>query len=278
MESDAADREPLQTRSRVERSGAVIGARGSTHGSLEQRFRRRAAALTRSGDGATRARAALEPVRRPEAAGTLGCLSAVAEQSLHRALGLTDWEFARIGELLGRAPNDFELAVFSVLWSEHCGYKHSAPLLRRLPSSGRARAPGPGRERGRRRPRRGARGRVQGRVAQPPDRGRALPGRRDRGRRHPARHRRHGSAPDRAARRPPLRRPRLALPPRGRRASASTETRSASPPSAARRSSTPAYADNPLVNAMCVGLLPTERVLRAKATRDAATPSCSTAR
>ena len=65
------------------------------------------------------------------------------------------------------APNDFELAVFSVLWSEHCGYKHSAPLLRRLPSQRRARAAGARRERGRGRPRRRPRGRVQGRVAQP---------------------------------------------------------------------------------------------------------------
>jgi phosphoribosylformylglycinamidine synthase subunit PurL len=46
--------------------------------------------------------------------------------------------------LLERAPNDFELAVFSVLWSEHCGYKHSAPLLRRLPSSGERVLQGPG--------------------------------------------------------------------------------------------------------------------------------------
>jgi len=65
-------------------------------------------------------------------------------QPLHRALGLTDWEFARIRELLGRTPNDFELAVFSVLWSEHCGYKHSARLLRRLPSTGERVLQGPG--------------------------------------------------------------------------------------------------------------------------------------
>ena len=38
---------------------------------------------------------------------------------------------AEATDALGRAPNDFELAVFSVLWSEHCGYKHSAPLSRR---------------------------------------------------------------------------------------------------------------------------------------------------
>src|SRR5581483_11427262 len=67
-----------------------------------------------------------------------------AVQQLHRMLGLTDWEFGRIRELLARDPNDFELAVFSVLWSEHCGYKHSAPLLRRLPAGGQRVLQGPG--------------------------------------------------------------------------------------------------------------------------------------
>jgi phosphoribosylformylglycinamidine synthase subunit PurL len=70
-------------------------------------------------------------------------LSSVAEP-LHRSLGLTDGEYDRIEELLGRSPNDFELAVFSLLWSEHCGYKHSAPLLRRLPSAGERVLQGPG--------------------------------------------------------------------------------------------------------------------------------------
>ncbi len=73
-----------------------------------------------------------------------GSLGAAALQPLHRALGLTDWEFTRIRELLGRTPNDFELAVFSVLWSEHCGYKHSARLLGRLPSAGERVLQGPG--------------------------------------------------------------------------------------------------------------------------------------
>ena len=71
-------------------------------------------------------------------------LTQVAEQPLHRALGLTDWEAGRIQELLGRDPNHFELAVFSLLWSEHCGYKHSARLLRRLPSKGERVLQGPG--------------------------------------------------------------------------------------------------------------------------------------
>jgi phosphoribosylformylglycinamidine synthase len=73
-----------------------------------------------------------------------GRLSTVVDQPLHRSLGLTDWELARIRELLGRSPNDFELAVFSLLWSEHCGYKHSARLLKRLPSSGERVLQGPG--------------------------------------------------------------------------------------------------------------------------------------
>ncbi|MBA3413263.1 MAG: phosphoribosylformylglycinamidine synthase subunit PurL, partial [Actinobacteria bacterium] len=71
-------------------------------------------------------------------------MTAVAEQPLHRALGLTDGELERIRELLCRSPNEFELAVFSLLWSEHCAYKHSAPLLRRLPSDSRRVLQGPG--------------------------------------------------------------------------------------------------------------------------------------
>ena len=75
---------------------------------------------------------------------TLNHLSQVADQPIHRALGLTDGELQRIVELLGREPNHFELAVFSLLWSEHCGYKHSALLLKRLPSEGKRVLQGPG--------------------------------------------------------------------------------------------------------------------------------------
>jgi phosphoribosylformylglycinamidine synthase subunit PurL len=46
------------------------------------------------------------------------------------ALGLTEAEFELIGEELGREPNGVELAVFSLMWSEHCAYKHSKRLLR----------------------------------------------------------------------------------------------------------------------------------------------------
>ena len=68
----------------------------------------------------------------------------MAQEPLHRALGLTDGEHERICSLLARDPNDFELAVFSLLWSEHCGYKHSALLLKRLPSEGERVLQGPG--------------------------------------------------------------------------------------------------------------------------------------
>src|SRR5437870_427656 len=77
-------------------------------------------------------------------AARLNYLTPVAEQPLHRALGLTDEELERICELREREPNDFELAVFSVLWSEHCGYKHSALLLKRLPSTAPHVLQGPG--------------------------------------------------------------------------------------------------------------------------------------
>lgn len=52
----------------------------------------------------------------------------------HRALGLTDDEFDAIIAILGREPNHLELAMFSVMWSEHCSYKSSRRHLRRLPS------------------------------------------------------------------------------------------------------------------------------------------------
>jgi phosphoribosylformylglycinamidine synthase subunit PurL len=64
--------------------------------------------------------------------------------ALHRALGLTDDELAAIVERLGRSPNDLELAMFSVMWSEHCSYKSSKPLLRTLPTGGDGVVAGPG--------------------------------------------------------------------------------------------------------------------------------------
>jgi len=65
-------------------------------------------------------------------------------ETRHRELGLTDSEYERICELLERDPNDLELAMFSLLWSEHCAYKHSRKLLRRLPTEGPRVVMGPG--------------------------------------------------------------------------------------------------------------------------------------
>ncbi|MCU0484187.1 MAG: phosphoribosylformylglycinamidine synthase subunit PurL [Chloroflexi bacterium] len=64
--------------------------------------------------------------------------------ALHRSLGLTDEELAAIVTRLGRAPNDLELAMFSVMWSEHCSYKSSRPLLATLPTGGPDVVAGPG--------------------------------------------------------------------------------------------------------------------------------------
>ena len=52
------------------------------------------------------------------------------------AVALTKDEYARIVALLGRAPNHVELGLFGAMWSEHCGYKNSRPLLKRFPSAG----------------------------------------------------------------------------------------------------------------------------------------------
>jgi phosphoribosylformylglycinamidine synthase II len=63
---------------------------------------------------------------------------------LHRQLGLTDEEHARIGIVLGRAPTRAELAMYSVMWSEHCSYKSSKVHLRGLPTEGPQVLQGPG--------------------------------------------------------------------------------------------------------------------------------------
>jgi phosphoribosylformylglycinamidine synthase II len=69
----------------------------------------------------------------------------VTAEPLHRRLGVTDDELLAIRERLGgRDPNDLELAMFSVMWSEHCSYKSSRPLLRTLPTEGRDVVAGPG--------------------------------------------------------------------------------------------------------------------------------------
>ncbi len=65
-------------------------------------------------------------------------------QPLHRQLGVTDEELAAIRAKLGRDPSHVELAMFSVMWSEHCSYKSSKPLLKTLPTRGNGMMAGPG--------------------------------------------------------------------------------------------------------------------------------------
>src|ERR1700683_5521243 len=66
------------------------------------------------------------------------------EGDIHRALGLTDDEAASIVRLLGREPNHLELAMYAVMWSEHCSYKSSRVHLTRLPTEGPHVLVGPG--------------------------------------------------------------------------------------------------------------------------------------
>jgi phosphoribosylformylglycinamidine synthase II len=75
---------------------------------------------------------------------TIAELLTATEPPLHRSLGLTDEELAAIRERLGRDPNELELAMFGVMWSEHCSYKSSRPLLSTLPTRGDGVIAGPG--------------------------------------------------------------------------------------------------------------------------------------
>jgi phosphoribosylformylglycinamidine synthase len=59
---------------------------------------------------------------------------ASATEPQYRRLGMTDEEFDAVLELLGREPTDLELAMYAVMWSEHCSYKSSRVHLRRLPT------------------------------------------------------------------------------------------------------------------------------------------------
>ncbi len=61
-------------------------------------------------------------------------MSSSSPEPVHRALGLTDDEADQINRLLGRAPNHLELAMYAVMWSEHCSYKSSRVHLGRLPT------------------------------------------------------------------------------------------------------------------------------------------------
>jgi phosphoribosylformylglycinamidine synthase len=63
---------------------------------------------------------------------------------VHRQLGMTDEEYASVVEILGREPRPAELAMYSVMWSEHCSYKSSRAHLRRFPTEAPWVVVGPG--------------------------------------------------------------------------------------------------------------------------------------
>ena len=68
----------------------------------------------------------------------------IATDVLLAKLKLTNDEYKRIVELIGREPNEVELHMFSVMWSEHCAYKNSKALLKTLPTKNKYIAVGPG--------------------------------------------------------------------------------------------------------------------------------------
>ena len=195
-------------------------------------------------------------------------VTASEQRAEHRELGLTDAEYELIVELLGREPNDVELAMFSLLWSEHCAYKHSKKLLRRLPTEGERVVMGPGENAGAVDVGDGCAVAFKVESPQPPQRGRAVPGRGHRGRRHPARRLRARRAADRG--------PRLAALRRARLASARATCSSASVAGIGHYGNSigvatvggeiyfeAPYEQNCLVNAMCVGLARTDEMVRA---------------
>jgi len=69
-------------------------------------------------------------------------------EPLYRQLGLTDDEYQRVCDTLGREPNRNELAMYSVMWSEHCSYKSSKVHLKKLPTEGDQVLVGPGSDAG----------------------------------------------------------------------------------------------------------------------------------
>ncbi|ETT61769.1 phosphoribosylformylglycinamidine synthase II [Paenibacillus sp. FSL R7-277] len=68
----------------------------------------------------------------------------IAEQKIYSQFGVSDSEYELITSFMGRKPNYTEIGVFSVMWSEHCAYKNSKPLLSRFPTSGPKVLMGPG--------------------------------------------------------------------------------------------------------------------------------------
>lgn len=68
----------------------------------------------------------------------------IAEQKIYSQFGVSDYEYELICGFLGRQPNYTEIGVFSVMWSEHCSYKNSKPILKKFPITGPRVLMGPG--------------------------------------------------------------------------------------------------------------------------------------
>ncbi|UQD50899.1 phosphoribosylformylglycinamidine synthase subunit PurL [Bacillus methanolicus] len=68
----------------------------------------------------------------------------IKAEKIYKQMGLSDEEFAMIEKILGRLPNYTETGLFSVMWSEHCSYKNSKPVLKKFPTTGERVLQGPG--------------------------------------------------------------------------------------------------------------------------------------
>ncbi len=68
----------------------------------------------------------------------------IETEKIYREMGLTDEEFQLVKEKMQRLPNYTETGIFSVMWSEHCSYKTSTPLLKKFPTKGEHVLQGPG--------------------------------------------------------------------------------------------------------------------------------------
>ena len=68
----------------------------------------------------------------------------IRDEKIYATMGLSDDEYALVVSLLGREPNYTEIGLFSVMWSEHCSYKNSKPVLRKFPTTGKHVLQGPG--------------------------------------------------------------------------------------------------------------------------------------
>ena len=68
----------------------------------------------------------------------------IQENRIYAQMGMSDSEYEKVVQILGRQPNYTELGLFSVMWSEHCSYKNSKQVLKKFPTTGPQVLQGPG--------------------------------------------------------------------------------------------------------------------------------------